>query len=101
LERLPAAAKQLPGAGFNRIRLDGGVCGGGRCGAVTGRRDVVHPDLVAALSGTDLSLQTVTTKLVAAGKLKIVNVAKEEEVLFRNLNEPADLGEALVPGNGI
>ena len=61
----------------------------------------VHPDLVAALSGTDLSLQTVTTKLVAAGKLKIVNVAKEEEVLFRNLNEPADLGEALVPGNGI
>jgi len=61
----------------------------------------VHPDLVAALSRTDLSLQTVTTKLVAAGKLKIVNVAKEEEVLFRNLNEPADLGEALVPGNGI
>ena len=35
-------------------------------------------------------------ELVAAGKLKIVNVAKEEEVLFRNLNEPADLGEALV-----
>jgi len=61
----------------------------------------VHPDLVAALSRTDLSLQTVTTKLVAAGKLKIVNVAKEEEVLFRNLNEPADLGEALVPDNGI
>ncbi len=61
----------------------------------------VHPDLVTALSGTDFSLQTVTTKLVAAGKLKIINVAKEEEVLFRNLNEPADLGEALVPGNGI
>ena len=61
----------------------------------------VHPDLVVALSGTDFSLQTVTTKLVAAGKLKIINVAKEEEVLFRNLNEPADLGEALVPGNGI
>ena len=55
----------------------------------------VHPDLVAALSGTDFSLQRVTTKLVAAGKLKIVNVAKEEEVLFRNLNEPADLGEAI------
>jgi len=55
----------------------------------------VHPDLVAALSGTDFSLQAVTTKLVAAGKLKVIHVANEEEIFFRNLNEPADLGESI------
>ena len=50
-----------------------------------------HVDLVEALSGIEFSLQTLTNKLVKAGKLRALNVVKEEEMLFRNLNEPADL----------
>jgi len=50
-----------------------------------------HVDLVEALSGIEFSLQTLTNKLVKAGKLRALNVAKEEETLFWNLNEPADL----------
>jgi molybdenum cofactor guanylyltransferase len=48
-------------------------------------------DLVAALSGLDFSLQTVTQRLVDAGKLQLVSVKKEEQYFFRNINEPADL----------
>jgi len=48
-------------------------------------------DLVAALSGLDFSLQTVTQRLVAAGKLQPVSVEKEDQDFFRNINEPADL----------
>jgi molybdenum cofactor guanylyltransferase len=48
-------------------------------------------DLVDALSGVEFSLQTLTNKLVKAGKLRALNVAKEEETLFWNLNEPTDL----------
>jgi molybdopterin-guanine dinucleotide biosynthesis protein A len=47
-------------------------------------------DLVAALSGVEFSLQTLTNKLVEAGKLRALDVAKEEETLFWNLNEPTD-----------
>ncbi|MFZ3377320.1 MAG: molybdenum cofactor guanylyltransferase [Chthoniobacterales bacterium] len=50
-----------------------------------------HVDLVEALSGIDFSFQTLTNKLVKTGKLRALNVVKEEEMLFRNLNEPADL----------
>jgi len=50
-----------------------------------------HVDFVAALSGTEFSLQSVTKKLVASGKLRLLPVAKEEEELFRNLNDAADL----------
>lgn len=50
-----------------------------------------HVDLVAALSGLDFSLQTVTQRLVAAGKLQPVSVEKEDQDFFRNINEPADL----------
>jgi molybdopterin-guanine dinucleotide biosynthesis protein A len=50
-----------------------------------------HVDLVEALSGIEFSLQTLTNKLVKTGKLRALNVAKEEEALFRNLNEPTDL----------
>lgn len=50
-----------------------------------------HVDLVEALSGIEFSLQTLTNKLVKAGKLRTFNVVKEEEMLFRNLNEPTDL----------
>jgi molybdenum cofactor guanylyltransferase len=50
-----------------------------------------YVDLVAALSGTEFSLQTLTKKLVETGKLKALSVTKEEQKLFENLNEPADL----------
>jgi molybdenum cofactor guanylyltransferase len=50
----------------------------------------VHCELVAALSGSEFSLQALTRQLVKAGKLRVLPVAKEEEKLFRNLNEPAD-----------
>jgi len=50
-----------------------------------------HVDLVKALSGIEFSLQRLTNKLVKAGKLRALKVAKEEETLFWNLNEPADL----------
>ena len=48
-------------------------------------------DLLAALSGSDFSLQTATQRLVQAGRLRAIPVAKAEEEFFRNLNEPADL----------
>jgi molybdenum cofactor guanylyltransferase len=47
-------------------------------------------DLVAALSGSDFSLQTATQRLVQAGRLRVIPVAEPEEEFFRNLNEPAD-----------
>jgi molybdopterin-guanine dinucleotide biosynthesis protein A len=50
-----------------------------------------HVDLVAALSGSDFSLQTLTNKLVNAGKLRVFPVSKKGVRLFRNLNAPADL----------
>jgi molybdopterin-guanine dinucleotide biosynthesis protein A len=50
-----------------------------------------HVDLAAALSGNNYSLQSLTKALVNAGKLRVVVVAREEEQLFRNLNEPADV----------
>ncbi len=53
-----------------------------------------HVDFVEALSGTEFSLQSLTKKLVKAGKLCALNVAKEEEMLFRNLNDPADLNSS-------
>jgi molybdopterin-guanine dinucleotide biosynthesis protein A len=51
----------------------------------------IYNDFVTALSGNDFSLQTLTKRLVQAGKLSAILVAKESERLFRNLNEPADL----------
>jgi molybdopterin-guanine dinucleotide biosynthesis protein A len=50
-----------------------------------------HADLVEALSGTEFSLQGLTKKLVKEGKLRALNVPKENEMLFRSLNDPADL----------
>jgi molybdenum cofactor guanylyltransferase len=44
-----------------------------------------------ALSGKDFSLQTVTARLVAAGKLQMMPVTSQERKLFLNLNELADL----------
>lgn len=47
-------------------------------------------DFTAALSGSDFSLQSLTKKLVEAGKLSLVNVLEEEEIIFRNFNDPSD-----------
>jgi molybdopterin-guanine dinucleotide biosynthesis protein A len=45
----------------------------------------------SALSGEDFSLQTVTGRLVAAGKLQVMLVTSQERKLFLNLNELSDL----------
>jgi len=44
-------------------------------------------DFIAALSGSDFSLQSLTKKLVETGKLNPVNVLEEEGNFFRNFNE--------------
>jgi molybdenum cofactor guanylyltransferase len=48
-------------------------------------------DVQNALSGKDFSLQTVTSRLVAAGKLRVMPVATPERKFFLNVNEPVDL----------
>jgi molybdopterin-guanine dinucleotide biosynthesis protein A len=49
-----------------------------------------HLDLVAALSTEQFSLQSVIKKLLLADKLRLAKVSKDDERLFRNLNEPCD-----------
>ena len=51
----------------------------------------VDVDLRRALSGIDFSLQTLTSQLVEAGKLRAVAVSDEAREFFVNLNEPADM----------
>ena len=51
----------------------------------------VDIDFRSALSGADFSLQTLTSRLVEAGKLRTVSVPDEARKLFLNLNDPADL----------
>lgn len=46
---------------------------------------------VAALSGADFSLQNVVKQLASAGLVRVICVRKEDEKLFRNLNQPSDL----------
>ena len=48
-------------------------------------------DFAAALSGSDFSLQKLAKELELKSRLRFVRVKKEEEALFRNLNEPMDL----------
>jgi molybdopterin-guanine dinucleotide biosynthesis protein A len=48
-------------------------------------------DLLAALSGSDFSLQSVIRKLIVARKLQPIHVSEEEKAFFRNLNELHDL----------
>jgi molybdenum cofactor guanylyltransferase len=47
-----------------------------------------------ALAGTDFSLQTVTRRLVESGKLREVAITEQEQSLFQNVNQPADLQSA-------
>ena len=53
-----------------------------------------HADFRSALASTDFSLQTLTSRLVEAGKLREVRVKDEEKTLFLNVNEMADLQSA-------
>jgi molybdenum cofactor guanylyltransferase len=46
----------------------------------------------AALSGVDLSMQTLTKQLVKIGRLHVIKVSQKEQQFYRNLNEPDDLG---------
>jgi molybdopterin-guanine dinucleotide biosynthesis protein A len=48
-------------------------------------------DFRNALAGIDFSLQTLTRSLVESGKLKEIPVTEQDQKLFRNVNEPADL----------
>ena len=48
-------------------------------------------DFEQSLSGTDFSLQSLVHKLIDAGKMRPVEVRSDEQLLFRNLNELADL----------
>jgi molybdopterin-guanine dinucleotide biosynthesis protein A len=47
-------------------------------------------DFIMALSGSDFSLQSLTKKLVEAGKLSLVNVLEREKNFFRNFNDFSD-----------
>jgi len=47
-------------------------------------------DFLMALSGSDFSLQSLTKKLVEAGKLSLVKVLEEEANFFRNFNNLSD-----------
>jgi molybdopterin-guanine dinucleotide biosynthesis protein A len=53
----------------------------------------VRYDFVAALSGSDFSLQGLTARLVEAEKLTVVNVPTPQHKFYRNLNEPIELAD--------
>jgi molybdopterin-guanine dinucleotide biosynthesis protein A len=48
-------------------------------------------DFAATLAGRDFSLQRLTRRLVAVGKLQLFPVPPEGERLYRNVNTPTDL----------
>jgi len=50
-----------------------------------------HADLTDALSGDDFSMQSALQRLIGSEKMDRFEVSKQDEALFRNLNEPADL----------
>jgi molybdopterin-guanine dinucleotide biosynthesis protein A len=51
----------------------------------------VNMDFHSALAGPDFSLQTLTSRLIDAGKLRTIVVSDEEKKFFVNMNEPADV----------
>jgi molybdopterin-guanine dinucleotide biosynthesis protein A len=48
-------------------------------------------DFRSALAGPDFSLQTLTSRLVRAGKLRMIVVSEEAREFFVNMNEAADV----------
>jgi molybdopterin-guanine dinucleotide biosynthesis protein A len=55
------------------------------------------PEFVAALAGSDFSLQRLIGKLVAEGKMRTFPVPAEDEHLYLSVNEPNDLKEGRFP----
>src|SRR3982750_2786406 len=51
-----------------------------------------------ALAGSDFSLQNIVLHLVTSGKLREISVTKEERLLFRNVNNMADVDAAIAVG---
>src|SRR5215208_240610 len=51
-----------------------------------------------ALAGSDFSLQNIVRHLVTSGKLREISVMKEERLLFRNVNNMADVDAAISVG---
>jgi len=47
-------------------------------------------NVIAALSGPDFSLRSLAKRLIAAGKLRLVSVSKNDENYFQNFNKPSD-----------
>ena len=50
-------------------------------------------DFQAALMGSDFSLQSIVSKLTAAGRVKLRPVPERDEHLYQNWNEPGDIKE--------
>jgi molybdopterin-guanine dinucleotide biosynthesis protein A len=51
----------------------------------------VNIDFRRALAGPDFSLQTLTSRLIDAGKLRTIVVVDEAREFFVNVNQPADV----------
>ncbi|PYK66102.1 MAG: hypothetical protein DME50_06640 [Verrucomicrobia bacterium] len=51
----------------------------------------VNIDFHSALAGTDFSLQTLTSRLIDAEKLRTIAVSDEAREFFVNVNQPADV----------
>ena len=49
------------------------------------------PEFIAALAGTDFSMQPLVRKLAAAGAVRMWPVPPDEERLYKSINTPADL----------
>lgn len=52
--------------------------------------EAVH-DFAAALKRSDFALQPLVRRLMAEGKMHALQVRRDEQSLYRNLNEPVDL----------
>lgn len=50
-----------------------------------------EPDFIAALAGSDLSLQPLVRKLAAANKIRMFPVPEEDQPLYRSVNTPGNL----------
>ena len=51
------------------------------------------PDFIAALAGSDFSLQVLVRRLATSEKVRLFPVAEKEEHLYRSVNEPGDCKE--------
>ena len=73
--------------------------GGGAVPFIEGRAEPLaaiypvesRPEFVHALAGADFSLQTLIRRLVEGGKMRKIVVPPKQEILFRNLNNVADV----------